>query len=361
MTFSLFDHPYFSSLLRHEAIAALFSAEAELAAMLRFEAALAEVEAELGVIPEDAAAAIVAAIKGFQPEEATLAADVRRDGLVGPGLVAALRGSMPEAHRAHLHFGATSQDMIDTGLVLRLRQVFAILKDDLQAVLEALDGLSARQGSARIMGRTRMQQALPITVADRVATWRAPLARQLDDLDALENRVLAVQFGGAVGTLDQLGERGPAIRAALAERLGLIDPARPWHAERDRIADFAGWLAKISGSLGKIGQDLALMAQNEVGEAVLASGGLSSAMPHKKNPVQAEILVTLGRFNAGHLASIHHAMISEGERSGAAWTLEWLTLPEMVAATAAALMIAKSSIDGLTITSGARDSVGEQE
>jgi 3-carboxy-cis,cis-muconate cycloisomerase len=201
------------------------------------------------------------------------------------------------------------------------------------------------------MGRTRMQRALPITFADRVAAWKSPLDRQLDALGALERDLLVLQFGGAVGTLDKLGERGSLVRAALARRLGLADPGRAWHAERDRIADLAGWLAKISGSLGKIGQDLVLMAQNEVGEAVLAAAGSSSAMPHKRNPVQAELLITLARFNAGQLGALHQAMVHEGERSGAAWTLEWLILPAMVAASAAALRLSKDCLGGLTVVS----------
>lgn len=351
MAFSLFDHPHFSALLRHDEIADLFGPDPEVAAMLDVEAALAEAEAELDVIPSAAGAAIVASIRQFQPKADDLAEDIRVDGVIGPGLVRRLRMEVAEPYRHHVHVGVTSQDVVDTGLILRMKRGLAILGRDLDALLNSLDTLSSRQGKARIMGRTRMQRALPIAFADRVATWKSPLTRQIDALNDLESSVLAVQFGGAVGTLDKLGEQGPAVRAALAKRLGLVDPGRPWHAERDRIADLAGWLAKVSGSLGKIGQDLALMAQNEVGEAVLASGGSSSAMPGKRNPVQAEILITLARFNAGHVGTLHQAMIHEGERSGAAWTLEWLILPEMVAATAASLMIAKDCLDGLTVVS----------
>lgn len=351
MTVSLFDHPLFSTLLRHEEIAELFGVDAEISAMLRFEAALAAVEADLGVIPRAAGGAITSAIDEFQPAIDDLAAGLGRDGVVVPALVESLRQAVPKAYRADVHFGATSQDVIDTGLILRVQQALLILRSDLEAVVAALDRLSARQGTIEIMGRTRMQRALPMTFAERIATWTAPLTRQLEALDALEAHLLAVQFGGAVGTLDKLGEQGGEVRAALAECLGLVDPGRAWHAERDRIADLAGWLSKVSGSLGKVGQDLTLMAQNEVGEIVLKSGGKSSAMPHKRNPVQAEMLITLARYNAGQVASIHHALVHEGERSGAAWTLEWLIVPGMVAATAAALMIAKDCLPGLTISS----------
>jgi 3-carboxy-cis,cis-muconate cycloisomerase len=351
--FSLFDHPHFSALLRHEPIAALFTVDAELQAMLRFEAALAVVEAEYGVIPRQAAATIVDAIATFAPDSSALAAAVARDGLVVPTLIAMLRQAVGSENSRHVHFGATSQDVIDTGLILRVKAALAILRHDLAAILEDLAALEAGQGQARIMGRTRMQRALPIAFGDRIATWASPIAHHLEVLDALQRRVLAVQLGGSVGTLEKLGTQGAAIRTALAKRLDLADPGRPWHAERDRMADLAQWLSQVSGALGKMGQDLVLMAQNEVGEAVLAAGGLSSAMPHKRNPVLAETLIALARLNAGQLASMHQALVHEGERSGAAWTLEWLVLPEMIATTAAALKIGQGCLQGLEIRPGA--------
>jgi len=351
--FSLFDHPHFAALLDHQEVAALFTPEAEIGAMLRFEAALAEAEADVGVIPRDAAAAIASSITGFRPDPEALVAGAARDGLVVPSLIALLRQAVGDEHGRHVHVAATSQDVIDTGLMLRAKDALAILRSALGAVLDDLAELRKEHGQVAIMGRTRMQRALPITFDDRAAAWAGPLEHLMAALDALESRVLAVQLGGAVGTLDRLGQEGAAVRAALAKRLGLADPGRPWHAERDRMADLANWLSQVSGALGKIGQDLVLMAQNEVGEAVLASAGESSAMPHKRNPVLAEILVTLARLNAGQLGSIHHALVHEGERSGAAWTLEWLVLPEMIATTAASLKIGSACLQGVQIRSSA--------
>ena len=358
MAFSLFDHPHFSALLRHQGIADLFSAEAELSAMLRFEVALTEVEAELGVIPNEARAAIVEAIQTFQPPMDVLAEGVRRDGLIVPSLLSSLREAVPDAYCEHVHFGATSQDVIDTGLILRLREALSILRSDLEAVLGCLDRLASDMGETVIMGRTRMQRALPIAFKDRIATWASPLARQVDALSDLEGKLLVVQFGGAVGTLDKLGKRGSEVRTALAGKLGLIDPGHPWHADRDRIADLANWLTKVSGCIGKIGQDLVLMAQNEIGEAVFEGGGISSTMPHKKNPIRAELLITLARHNAGQITSVHQSMVHECERSGAAWTLEWMVVPSMVAATAASLMIARDSLNGVTVHSRAESDLG---
>lgn len=349
MVFSLFDHPWFSALLCHRDIDALFCAKADIKAMLRFETALAEVEAAHGVIPQSAGAAIVDAIGTYSPEIERLSAGIARDGVIVPTLVEDLRRAVGEELAGYVHFGATSQDVIDTSLMLRIKETLAIFRRDLAAVIEQLDRLKCADGQIPISGRTRMQRALPIAFADRSESWMSPLRDHLDALDHLSGHVPAVQFGGAVGTLDQLGDKGRAVRAGLAATLDLIDPGRAWHTERSRLVDLAGWLAKTSGSLGKIGQDLVLMAQNEVGEIAFASGGQSSAMPFKRNPIQAEILISLARYNAGQLASMHQALIHEGERSGAAWTLEWLILPEMIAATAASLKLANVCLDGLKV------------
>jgi 3-carboxy-cis,cis-muconate cycloisomerase len=347
--YSLFDHPHFSSLLNTGHIDELFTLDAEVSAMLRFEETLAAAQAEFDLVPAGTAEAISRAVRTQAPVDETLAAGVRRDGVVVPALVDWLRQAVGPDYAGHVHFGATSQDAIDTGLMIRVSSALGRLGEDLASLTGALTALSDRSGENRIMGRTRMQRALPIAFADRIATWRSPLDHHLQSLDGLKGRVCAVQLGGAVGTLEKLGSHGPDVRAALATRLGLADPGRAWHAERDRIADLAHWLSGVSGSLGKIGQDLALMAQNEVAELSLENGGRSSAMPHKRNPVHAEILVTLARFNAGQNALIHQAMVHEGERSGAAWTLEWLVLPQMMAATTASLSLGRTCLESVRI------------
>lgn len=348
MTVSPFDHPYLSGLLGDEEVAALFSLAAELEAMLAFEVALARAEAVEGIIPVQAADAIEAVAHRFSPDVASLRAAAARDGVVVPDLVRQLRAAIGEPHGKHLHFGATSQDVVDSGLMLRLAQVLPILEDRLEGVLGYLAGVSARFGEGALMGRTRMQAAIPIRVADRIASWSAPLERQLERLQIFAVNELVVQFGGAAGTLDKLGDKASAVRAVLAVELGLAE-ARQWHSQRDGILDLAGLLAAMTGSLGKIGQDIALMADRG-DEIALAGGGGSSAMPHKQNPVAAEMLVTLARFNAAQLGGLAQAMVHEQERSGAAWTLEWLILPQMIVACGAALRLTDellSSIRGL--------------
>lgn len=343
-------HPWLGGLLGDAEVAALAGPEAELAAMLAFETALAGAEAAEDVIPEAAATAIAAALAGFRPDRAALLAGVARDGVVIPELVRQLRAAVGPEHGSHLHFGATSQDVIDTGLVLRLKAVLPVLGARIDTVAATLGALADRFGGQPLMGRTRMQAAIPITVGDRIASWRGPLLRQRARLGAVADEVLVVQFGGAVGTLEKLGAKGPAVRAGLAARLGLGDVPQ-WHSQRDRIALLAGWLATTSGVLGKFGQDVALMAQGG-GEIALASGGTSSAMPHKANPVGAETLVALARFAAVQAGGLDQALVHEQERSGAAWTLEWLLLPQLLVATAASLRTAADLAAGIRTIGG---------
>lgn len=329
-----FGHPWLGGLVGDEEAEALLGAEAELAAMLRFEAALAAAEALHGVIAPAAAAAIAAALASFVPDMAALRRATARDGVVAPELVRQLRAAVGAPHAADLHFGATSQDVIDTALVLRLSALLPMLARRLDGVISALDALAERFGARPLMGRTRMQAAIPIAASDRIASWRDPLVRQAARLERLRPEILVVQFGGAAGTLEKLGDTAAAVRATLAAELGLRD-APQWHGQRDRIAELGSWLAVTGGALGKLGQDVALMAL--AGEIALSGGGASSAMPHKANPVGAEILVALARFTAAELGGLQQAMVHEQERSGAAWTLEWLVLPPMLIATAAAL------------------------
>jgi 3-carboxy-cis,cis-muconate cycloisomerase len=338
MSISAFDHPFLSGLVGDDDVAALLADDAEIAAMVAFESALAAAEAEYGVIPFEAARTIVNALRGFVPDLAGLKDGTKRDGVVVPELVRQMREAVGQPHAPRLHFGATSQDAIDTSLVLRLVPILSLLERRIDEIDKQFETLTAAFGHNALMAMTRMQAALPITVGDRIASWRNPLVRHKARLAELRPMLLVVQFGGASGTLEKLGDRAEAVRRALAERIGLGDGSQ-WHSQRDRIAELAGWLSLVTGSLGKFGQDIALMAQagNEI---VLATGGGSSAMPHKQNPIGAEILVTLARFNATQLAAIHQSLIHEQERSGAAWTLEWLVLPQMIMATAAATRIA---------------------
>jgi 3-carboxy-cis,cis-muconate cycloisomerase len=349
---SPFDLPFHSGLLAgllgDAEISTHFSAEADIAAMVRFEIALARAQATEGVIGAAGADAIERGLDGFEPNMAALHAGVARDGVVIPALVKAMRQAIGMPHGEKVHFGATSQDAIDTSLALRLGDVLAVLDERLRDVVAALRSLEAVQGDVEVMAHTRMQAAIPVTAARKIASWRLPLERHIERLEAVRRDMLVLTFGGAAGTLEKLGDEGAAVRARLADALGLRHIDHPRHSERDGQAALANWLSLVTGSLGKMGQDIALMAQNEVGEVKLAFGGGSSAMPHKQNPVGAEVLVTLARFNATLLAGVHQSLVHENERSGSAWTLEWMLLPQMAVATGAALKNAATLIDGLT-------------
>lgn len=348
MTISPFDHPLLSQLLGDDEVAAFFGFEAELYGATVFETALADCCAEAKLIEPEAAATIRTRLRDFKPDMVRLGAATKRDGVMIPDLVAQMRSHIGPPHGHHLHYGATSQDVTDTGLVLRIAEALGVIERRLGDLTKFLGELERRFGAHKLTGVTRMQRALPITVADRVRTWQAPLIRHHLRIEEIRPRLLVLQLGGAVGTLHAFNGKGPEVAAFLAERLKLALPAHSWHVERDSMAEFAGWLSLVTGSLGKMGQDLLLMAQNVVGEAVFAGAGGSSAMPHKQNPVAAEALVALAHFNAAMLSAMHDAQIHENERSGSAWTLEWMVLPQMVVATSGALRRACDMIESIT-------------
>jgi len=317
---------------------------------IQFERALAEALAEAGVVDHTLAAEAVEDIKSFKPDLTKTAESVVQDGLPVPDFVRQLKAHARPFALPAIHTGATSQDLIDTTVSLILRDANAQFEVQIAKVLSALDALNDTWGNATIMGRTRMQAALPISVSDRIATWRNPLASHIDRLKALRPQVEALQFGGPVGNRASLAPHGDAVATALAKTLNLSNPNRAWHATRESLTDYANWLSMVTGSLGKIGQDLALMAQQGVDEVRFSGGGTSSAMPHKQNPVRAELLVTLARYNATQLPAMHHALVHEQERSGSAWSLEWMILPAMVTATSTALRHAEEitqSIDSI--------------
>lgn len=337
MSLSPFEHPFLSGLFGDSEIVELFSARADIDAMVRFERALAEAEAGTGLIPEDVAETIVSRLADFAADMTALRHGVAKDGVVVPELVRQMRAAVASPAAEKVHFGATSQDVIDTSLMLRLKAAAEIIATRLGHLIDTLGDITSRDGHNPLTGYTRMQAAIGITVADRAASWIAPLERHLLRLETFSQNGFALQFGGAAGTLEKLGDHAAAVRTDLAKRLGLAD--RPqWQSQRDGIAEFGNLLSLITGALGKFGQDIALMA--ELGAEIrLSGGGGSSAMPHKQNPVNAETLVTLARFNAVQISALHQSLVHEQERSGAGWMLEWMTLPQMVTATGACLLI----------------------
>lgn len=320
--------------------------------MLEVESALAQVQADLGLLPAEAARAIAAAAAHFTPDWAALAQATARDGVPVAGLLAQLRQAVEPSFAPYLHWGATTQDILDTALVLQLRAALELLEGKLRHTLRPLADLAAQHRHTLMAGRTHSQQALPITFGFKVAGWMAPLLRDLERLQQIKARLLVVQLGGAVGTLAALGSDGLRVQEGLARALGLGVPLFPWHTARDNLAELAGWLALLSGSLAKMAQDVILLAQSEVGElreSAEPERGGSSTLPQKSNPVLSEVIIASARANAALLSSMHHALIAEHERATHGWQLEWLTLPSMLAHTAAALNQARYLSEHLVV------------
>lgn len=335
------DSALYRSLFGDDETAALFTDSAEIRAMLLVEGALARVQGQAGLIPETAAAHIDRASREVQIDPAGLAPETARNGVPVPALLAAFRKAMQAPdHAQYLHWGATSQDIMDTGLALRLRRVTQIWDDRLQALARALGMLARQHADLPMAARSYGQAATPTSFGAVVAGWGQPVLRHRVRLAPVAADLATVSLGGAAGTLSAMGPEGPAIRAALAQALDLGDPGGSWHAERDRIGAFAAWMAGLAATLGKMGEDLILMAQSGINEIRIEGAGGSSTMPQKQNPVGPSVLVALAR-QAGALAQLMQgAGLHRQQRDGAAWFAEWLSLPQLSISTGRALALA---------------------
>ena len=307
-----------------------------LQALLEVEVALAIAEAETGVIPASCVPDIQAAAKAANFDCSALVAAAATDGNIVISLVKKLTELVgarnPESAR-YVHRGATSQDIMDTALVLQLRAAGAAMNEVLTRVMTAAAAQARDHASTPMPGRTWLQHASPTTFGLKAAGWLDMIGRSRDCLDGAVQRALVVQLGGASGTLASLGGDGPTVTAAFARQLNLSVPAMPWHTQRDRIADVSAALGIVCGALGKIGRDLTLLAQSEVAEATDAGSGGSSSMPHKQNPVRAVTAATAALRAPGLVATMLSAMPQEHERAAGGWQAEWLTLSELIAIT----------------------------
>ncbi|MBC2836417.1 lyase family protein [Paragemmobacter straminiformis] len=343
------DSAIYRQLFSDDEGARLFSDSAELRAMLIVEAALAKVQGETGLIPPEAAAFIARAAHEVQIDPAGLAAETGVNGVPVPAFLAAFRkaAEAPDLMQ-YLHWGATSQDIMDTALALRLRRMLELWQARLDAVLQRLGRLARDHADLPMAGRTFGQAATPVSFGAVVAAWGWPLLGWRDGFDPLRAAVLNVSLSGAAGTLSAMGEAGPEVRARLAEALGLADPGHSWHSDRSGMARLAGFAAGLAGSLGKMGEDVILLAQSGLAEVSLGGGGSSSTMPQKRNPVAPSVLVALSRQVIGLAATMQGAGLHRQQRDGAAWFTEWLTLPQMCISTGKMLALAEGMLAGLT-------------
>ncbi|MGA7871554.1 MAG: adenylosuccinate lyase family protein [Candidatus Binatus sp.] len=346
------DSQIFGALYGTDEIRALFSDQAHLQFMLDVEAALARAESKHGLIPAPVADAIGRAARVENLRLDYIADSTRRVGYPVVALVNELgRVAGAEAAR-YIHLGATTQDILDTALVLQLQRAFAIVRRDLIALARALADRAVRFRNAPMAGRTHLQHAVPTRFGLKCAVWASPLVIHLERLAQAVPRVLVVQLGGAAGTLAALGADGPAVVEALARELALGVPDLPWHSRRDGFAETAALLALICGSLSKFALDITLMMQTEVGEVSEPHDegrGGSSTMPQKRNPIASEYILAATRTVHALVPVMLGAMIADHERATGPWQSESLALPQCVALTASALAHARSIAEGMTV------------
>jgi len=301
-----------------------------LRAVLDFERALAVVQARAGVVPHEAARAIVAAVDSAVPDPVSLGIRATASGNPVVPLVRDLAEALPAEAKAYVHHGATSQDVLDTAASLVAFRALRPVLDGLAGVADECERLAIAHRDTLIAGRTLAQQAVPTTFGLKCAGWLVAVDEARDRLDEVRATRLAVQFGGAAGTLSALGDAGADLVDRLADELGLVAPVLPWHTDRTRFAELAGALGSAAGVLAKIAQDVVLLAQTEVGEVAEADGGTSSAMPHKRNPVRAVLVVASTRRVPGLVATMLASMAHEHERAAGAWHAEWETTTELL-------------------------------
>ena len=330
-------------LFRWSAIEELFDDRARLQGILDFEAALARAEARVGIIPGRVAPIISAKCRAELFDINALARATALAGNPAIPLVKQLTelvGKDDKEAMRFVHWGATSQDAIDTGFILQLRQALDHVEAELERLSDASAQIAEKHRNTVVAGRTWMQQALPTTFGLKVAGWVDVLDRHRSRLEETRHRVLVLQFGGAVGTLAALGNRGMDVAAALGRELDLPVPNLSWHGHRDRVAEVATLMGLYAGTLGKIARDISLETQTEVAEVFEPSApgrGGSSTLPHKRNPVACAVVLSAATRVPGLVASVLAAMVQEHERGLGGWHAEWEAIPEIIRLTGGAL------------------------
>jgi len=352
MTSTVFDSELFRDMFGTAEMRAIFSDAGYLARCLEVEAALARAQAGIGMIPAAAAKEISAKANPACLDLARLKRETEVVGYPILPLVKQLAAACGGDAGGYVHWGATTQDIMDTAVVLQLRSAFELMEADLDAILTSLASLARRFRDTPMAGRTHLQQALPITFGYKAAVWRAPLARHRERLAQLRPRVLVGQFGGAAGTLASLGTQGLEVRAALMGELRLGEPDITWHVARDGLTEAVLFTGLVTGSLAKIASDVMMMMSTEFGEVFEPfehGRGASSTMPQKRNPISSELIAASAKLVRQHCALMLDAMVQDFERATGPWHAEWIALPESFIATSGALKQAKLMLAGLSV------------
>ncbi len=346
------DSAVFRDIFSTEAMRRVFSDESRVQHYLDVEAALARVQARLGIIPAAAAAEIARHCSAERFDMAKLKAQTERIGYPVLPVVQQLVALCSDGLGEWCHWGATTQDITDTATVLQIRDGLALVEADLRAICASLADLARRYRDTPMAGRSNLQQATPITFGYKCAVLLAGFQRHLERLDQLRPRVLVGEFGGATGTLASLGADGLRVQHALMEELGLGQPDIAWHTMRDRIAEVGCFLGLVTGTLGKISMDVKLMMQTEVEEVYepFAEGrGSSSTMPQKRNPISSNYIHACVAMVRQNVAALLDAMVEDHERSTGPWEIEWIAVPEIFLLSAAALHQSRHLVGGLVV------------
>ena len=353
MTVNPADSPVFGALYGTDAMRAVMGERAFLARMLEVEAALARAQARLGIVPEAAALAITAAAADVDRLDLpALAAATQNTGYPVVGLVRQLSALAGAEAGRWTHWGATTQDIMDTGVVLQIREGLSLVGAELDAVIAGLARMARTHRDTVMAGRTHLQHALPVTFGYKVAVWLSPLVTMRERLAQLRPRVERLQFGGAAGTLASLGDQGLAVQAELGKELGLAVPDIPWHVARDGIVEAVSFLGLVTGALSKLATDVILLMQTEIAEVAepyQEGRGGSSTMPQKRNPISCEYIVAQARGVHALVPQMLAAMAQDQERGTGPWQAEPLAVGQAFLLAHGALACARVLAEGLTV------------
>ncbi len=352
MTSSIIDSEYFGSTFGDPAVQRIFTDEGRFSGWLRVEAALARSQARLGLIPEEAAQSITNAAKVENLDTKKMAEEYQKVGFPILPLVHELAKCCDKESARWIHWGATTQDIVDTGLVLQMKDAFSIIGSQLDMLISAVSNLSEEHRLTVMAGRTFQQHAAPITFGFKVAVWLDELLRHRDRLPDIKKRALVCQFGGAVGTLATLGDKGLDVLKELSQELELEEPAISWHTSRDGWAEAIFWISMVGATLAKIATEVATLMRTEVDEVrepYEPGKGGSSTMPQKRNPVACPIIMSIGNKLRESVSSQLTAMVQEHERSVSAMPLEWLAIPEAFVLLSGSLQHAIPMLEGLQV------------
>src|SRR5947209_8726535 len=351
MTLSALDSELLGPLFATGAMRGVFSDGSRVANMLRVEAALAKAQAGLGLAPRE----LAAAIEAISPDDLDIVALGKETAIAGVPTIPflkAVRERLPKELESAFHKGATTQDIVDTALVLHMREGLKLIEDDLRRTIKGLVQLARKHRATPCVGRTYGQHAVPLTFGYKVAVWATGIAESAAELPALRARVLAVSLGGPVGTLATFGDKGPPLLEAFARELNLGAPPIAWHAMRGRMAETGAWIAIMIGTLAKMAGDIVHLMSTEVGEVAephVPGRGGSSAMPHKRNPVGSTVMIAAHAAAKGHLATLVDAMAVSHDRPPGLWHAEWLALPQLFGVASGALREAAAMAEGLSV------------